>query len=383
MAFPAFMTHFSVLKDPRIERTKRHYLMDILTLALLALLCGARGWEDMEAFGQAKEDWLRRALGLDLPNGIPSEDTFRRVFARLDPEEMGRCFRAWVEGLRTLTRGEVIALDGKKLRHSFDTATGQAAIHMVSAWATECGLALGQVKVDDKSNEIVALPALIRLLNLVGCLVTIDAMGCQKAIARLIVQKQGEYLLGLKENQPALYEAVRLFFEDARAHDFYAKDAQQKIAFRYYQTLEKDHGRIETRRVWMVEGQEIAWLDPDGEWAGLNSIVMVESERQVGQKTPTRETRFFISSVRGSVKKVANGVRAHWGIENRLHYVLDVAFEEDGCPIARDYSPENLATMRHVVLNLLRHNKTLTGSIKSRSKRAGWDNDYLLKALIN
>lgn len=376
------VTHFAILQDPRIDRSKQHSLLDIVVIAFCAMLCGAEGWEDMEDFGKAKQDWLQERLDLELANGIPSDDTFRRLFARLDPEQFGRCFLSFAQSLHTYTRGEVIALDGKAVRHSFDAATGQAAIHLVSAWATESGLALGQVKVDSKSNEITAIPALLKLLDISGCVITIDAMGCQRAIAKQIVDKKGDYVFSLKGNQSTLHDDVKVFFEDARAHDFYQKNEDRRITHGYYETVEKDHGRIETRRCWMVQGEQLDWLWQKEQWAGLYSIGAVESERRSAEKT-TLETRYFISSLRGSVKKFARAVRAHWGIENRLHWTLDMAFGEDACGIWQDHAPENLATLRKMVLNLLRQEKTNKRGLKAKGKRAGWDKDYLLRLLIS
>lgn len=386
MTLPPLLPHFCVLKDPRIERTKKHSLVDILTIAFCSVLCGAEGWEDMEAFGLAKEAWLQARLGLLLENGIPSEDTFRRLFARLDPEAFSRCFVAWVQTFRTLTKGELIAIDGKALRHSFDTATGQAAIHLVSAWASESGLSLGHVKVEDKSSEITAIPALLKLLDITGCVITTDAMGCQKTIARQIKEQKGDWLFSLKGNQRSLHQDVKTFFEDARANDFFPNNPDQRIAYRYQETTEKDHGRIETRRCFMVEGIEIAWLSQKDDWCGLQSIGAVECERRVlhpsgerSQDKVTCETRYFISSLSGSVKRFAHAVRAHWGIENRLHWVLDVAFDEDGCPIAIDHGPENYATLRKTALILLKQDRVTKAGIKAKSKKAGWDDNYLLK----
>lgn len=384
MPLPSMIQHFAVLQDPRIDRTKQHLLLDIVVIAFCAVLCGAEGWEDMETFGQAKEAWLKERLGLELPHGVPSDDTFRRLFARLDPEEFGRCFLSFSQSLHTYTRGEVIALDGKTVRHSFDAATGQAAIHLVSAWATESGLCLGQVKVDSKSNEITAIPALLKLLDITGCVITTDAMGCQKAVAKQIIAKKGEYVLALKGNQSNLHEDVKLFFEDARAQGFYQRNEERRIAHRYYETTEKDHGRIETRRCWLVSTEPLDFLRGQEEWEGLKSIGAVESERRVassvGEKV-TKETRYFLSSLSGSARKFAQAVRAHWGIENRLHWVLDVAFDEDECGIWQDHAPENLATLRKVALNLLRQDKKKAG-IRAKSKLAGWDSDYLLQVLI-
>jgi predicted transposase YbfD/YdcC len=371
---PSLLSHFTSLPDPRIERSKEYPLVDILAIAICAVLSGAEDYVAMQEFGEARKDWLADRFGL--ASGIPSHDTFRRVFSLLDPQEFGKCFMAWTQALHEHTKGEVIALDGKTLRHSFDTATGQAAIHLVSAWATKQGLCLGQVKVSDKSNEITAIPALLKLLDIKGCLVTIDAMGCQKAIAAQIIDGGGDYLLSLKGNQTSLHEDVRLFFEDARAHAFFQKNPDQRINYQYAEKREKDHGRIERRRVWMVEGDEIAWLQQKEQWKGLSSLVAVQSERRIGEKI-TLETRYFLSSLSGSVTKVARGVRTHWGIENGLHYTLDVAFGEDASRLRKDHAPENFATLRRIALNLLKREKSLRVGVKNKRHKAGWDTRYL------
>jgi len=259
------LQYLTALKDPRVDRTKRHKLVDVVAIGLCAVLCGAEGWEDMEDFGLLKEEWLRRELGLELPHGIPSDDTFRRVFGRLDAGALNKGIVAWIGSLRKQGKGEVIALDGKTARHSYDLLSGQAAIHLVSAWATESGLALGQVKVDKKSNEIVALPELLRLLDISGCIVTIDAMGCQKEIARQIIAKRGDYVLALKGNQEGLHQAVIDLFADAGANGFYHKDPARRIEHETYETLEKDHGRIEKRRYTLISGRHVAELTQAGE----------------------------------------------------------------------------------------------------------------------
>ncbi len=375
-----FRQHFEALDDPRVDRTKWHALMDILLIALCTLLCGGEGWEDMEEFGRAKESWLRETLGLELANGIPGDDTYRRVFGRLNPEQFAACFVAWVRSFQERVAGDIIALDGKTLRHSFDTATGQAAIHMVNAWAVESGLALGQAKVDGKTNEITALPGLIKLLDIAGCIVTADAMGCQKAIARQIVGQKGNYVLALKGNQASLHADVQLFFEDAIAHDFYEKDPNRRIAYDYHETLEKDHGRLERRRYWVVGGDQINWLAQKEDWVGLHTLCAVESERRIGD-TVTRETRYFISSLEGSAAQLARPIRAHWRIENSLHYVLDVSLGEDACGIWKDNAPENMGTLRRIVASLLKKERSSKRGVKARAKRAAWDDTYLLKVL--
>jgi len=378
MPLPAFLDHFSDLPDPRVERGKHHSLLSLLTIAFCAVLCGAEGWEDMTTFGQARQDWLQTHLGLDLPFGIPSPDTFRRVFSRLDPEAFGTCFRAWVQTLRRKSKGEVIALDGKVVRHSFDTAFGQTALHLVSAWASENRLVLGAVSTEDKSNEITAFPRLLRLLDITGCIVTIDAMGCQKTIASQIIGQKGDYVLALKGNHTHLAEDVERFFERAEAHKF------ADLSVRACETGEKDHGRIETRRcvVITLAENDLFFGDVQAEWAGLRSLVRIESVRQIGEKSTT-ERRYFLSSLTGSAKRVLRAVRSHWGIENALHHVLDVSLNEDACRIRRDHAAENMAGLRHVALNLLRQDTTHKRGIKARQKQAGWDETYLLKVLTN
>lgn len=377
-----FVSYLEKLKDPRVERTKKHKLVDIVAIGLCAVICGAEGWDDMEDFGQSKEWWLRSILGLELPNGIPSDDTFRRVFGRLNPQGLGDCMAQWLRTLRGRKAGETIAVDGKTARHSYDTLTGQPAIHLVSAWATESGLALGQVKVDSKSNEITAIPKLLKLLDIAGCTVTTDAMGCQKEIVRQIRKQQGDYVLALKANQGGLHEAVEFLFEDARANDFFAKDPRRRIEHYHHKTIDKDHGRIETRRYWVISGRHVAELPQAQEWEGLGSVAMVESTRRIGDET-TVERRYFISSHESSGSKVARAIREHWRVENGLHYVLDVALGEDACDIWKDNGAENMATLRRAAVSLLRQDTTSRRGIKARVKRAGWDTDYLFRVLSN
>lgn len=360
--------HFGKLEDPRIDRTKLHLLSDIVTIAICGVICDADGWVDIENYGTAKYDWLKTFLAL--PNGIPSHDTFGRVFARIDPTQFQNCFIRWMRNIYRLTNGEVVPIDGKTLRHSFDTTIDQSPIHIVSAWATANRLVLGQLKVDDKSNEITAIPELLKVLDIAGCIVTIDAMGCQKSIAAQIIEQKGDYVLALKGNQDTLYEDVRVLFTQLLANDNPNLD--------YYETYEENHGRSELRRYWTTSALDT--LRTREFWRGLATIGMVEAERSVNGET-TLEQRYYILSLPNNAKAFGYAVRSHWGIENAVHWVLDIAFREDECRIRMDHGPENFAVLRHIALNLLRQETTYKGSIKSKRHRAGWNDAYLAKVL--
>lgn len=372
LAASSFEDHFASLSDPRCPHApnQRHELMDMLVIAVCAVICGAEGWEDIEEYGKAQADWF--AALLTLPHGIPSHDTFQRVLSRLDPDELTHCFLSWTRALSALSGGDIVALDGKTLRHSFDRASSQVAIHMVSAWSSTNRLVLGQVKVEDKSNEITAIPKLLKLLDLAGSTVTIDAMGCQKAIAQVITAKDADYVLALKKNHGTLYEDVQVFFDDVQSTTFTG------IEPAYVETVEGDHGRIDTRRYWVTS--DIAWLGATASWANLQSIGRVESRRELGEEVEV-ETRYFITSLPADGPRFADAVRQHWGIENSLHWVLDVSFDEDACRIRKDQGAQTFSVLRHIALNLLRQESSHKRGIKARRKRAGWDRDYLLQVL--
>ena len=360
---------FAPVSDPR-RSNARHRLFDIFVIALCAVISGAEGWEDMEEYGQAQVEWFQQFLAL--PHGIPSHDTFRRVLSRLKPDELTQCFVNWVAALRESLDGEIVAIDGKTLRRSFDQAASQGAIHMVSAWANAHRLVLGQLKVDDKSNEITAIPQLLRLLELEGASVTIDAMGCQKESAKTITAQGAEYVLALKDNHPTLHREVQLFFEDVKADRF------DHITSARHTTTDADHGRLETRHYWITS--DIECLGVKGSWANITSIGMVESHRDVGGAVSS-EQRFFLTSLPCDAVRFAHAVREHWGVENALHWVLDVSFREDDCRIRQGNGAQNMAVLRHMALNLLRREAGHKRGIKARRKRAGWDRDYLFQVL--
>lgn len=363
--------HFSELEDPR-RYNKRHLLHDIIVIAICAAICGADDWVAVEEFGRAKRSWFGKFL--ELPHGIPSHDTFGDVFGLLDPEQFRRSFIQWVQAVNEITGGQVVPIDGKKLRRSHDKTRGKKAIHMVSAWAAENHVVLGQIKVDDKSNEITAIPQLLDLLEISGCIVTIDAMGCQRKIARKIVEeKDADYVLALKGNQSGLFEDVKGLFERAEEIEFENCD--------YHRTEEEGHGRLEVRECWTLSDSEyLVGIRSLADWWGLQTVIMVKSERFVGGKK-SEESRYYISSLSDNAKQALGAVRGHWGIENKVHWVLDIAFREDECRIRKGNGSQNFAVLRHIALNLLKQEKTAKCGVKNKRLKAGWDEDYLLKVL--
>jgi predicted transposase YbfD/YdcC len=366
----SLLKHFESVEDPRDNRGKDHLLLDMIVIAICAVISGGESWEDIALYGKSKQEWLRTFL--TLPNGIPCDDTFGRVFARLDPEQMQNSFISWVKAVSEQLTAEVIAIDGKTLRHSYDRGEGKGAIHMVSAWASANRLVLGQRKVDDKSNEITAIPELLKILEINGCIVTIDAMGCQKEIASAIQQKGADYVLSLKGNQAGLFEDVQWLFEQAVSTNFV------DVVHDFSQSINKGHGRLEIRRCWTLSNLDYLVQLPL--WSGLQTIAMVQNERRLNGKVSI-ENRYYISSLPCNASLVANAVRTHWSIENCLHWVLDVSFREDDSRIRKDNAPENMAVLRHFALNLISRDKSSKSTMKAKRKKAAWDHAYLIKLL--
>jgi predicted transposase YbfD/YdcC len=361
-----FFSHFQIIRDPRIERTKKHPLESILFLAICAVICGADHWSEIEQFGEDKEDWLRRYV--ELPHGIPSHDTIGRVFALLDPEEFQKCFTNWIRSIFHCTQGQVIAIDGKTLRRSHDRSKGMGALHLVQAWASENHLMLGAVKTEGDSNEIPAIPELLKILDLKGAIVTLDAMGTQTEVAEKIVEKGADYVMSLKGNHGLLHEDVRTYWADEKL----LAEADS------YEVVEKGHGRIEQRRYWMTN--DVDWLETEADWSGLRSMGMVEAQRTV-EGQATTERRYYLSSLKADARELAKAIRSHWGIENGLHWVLDIAFREDECRVRMGHAAQNFALLRRLAVNLLKQEKGAKVGIKGKRLKAGWGSAYLEKVL--
>lgn len=364
----ALLKHFQNLNDPRVERTKRYPLIEIIFLIISATVSGCEGWKSVRDFGMMKLDWLKQFLPYE--NGIPVDDTIARVMRKLDTKQFESCFINWMSDVAIATEGDVIAIDGKTLRRSYDTASGKSAIHMVSAWSSANGVVLGQEKTDEKSNEITAIPTLLNSLAIKGCLVSIDAMGCQKSIAKQIVEKKADYLLALKGNQGKLHDEIKSFFSIAESEDFV------NIEHDFYEETDAGHGRIETRRAYVISANKYKKLIPTfSEWKKLNSIVMIKSERDNG-KTTSAEVRYYISSGIADARTFLDASRKHWGVENALHWTLDVTFREDESRIRKDAAPENYAIFRHIALNIIRKNTTTEASVKRKRHMAALDDKF-------
>jgi predicted transposase YbfD/YdcC len=361
---------FELIQDHRSTRTLLHQLSDILTIAVLSGLAGGIGWEDMNLYGLSKHTWL--STFLPLPNGIPSPDTFRRVFEKINPKQFELCFEAWVREILGDFLPKFIAIDGKELRGSYDRESDVDALHLVSAWSSESQLVLAQVKVSDKSNEITAIPFLLDAFNGEDSIVTIDAMGTQKKIAAKINEQKGDYILSLKANHPTLFNDVSDWFESLQSENTLPPPLEH--------TTEAGHHRIEIRKYWTFSLDQLPILYQSDEWAGLQSIVVVERTRHLWKKT-THEIQFYLSSLPSDSPYTTRAIRQHWGIENSLHWVLDVTFKEDACRVRSLHAPHNLALVRRFALNALNCEHTFKGSLKQKSKRAAMDNDYMITLL--
>lgn len=363
---------FGDIYDPRVQNRCDYPLLEVITIAICATLAGADGWTDMELFGKSKASWLKQFLKLE--KGIPSHDTFGDVFGMIDGDEFQRSFVRWVEGIFTVTQGEVVAIDGKTARRSYDKAIGKDAIHMVSAWASANGIVLGQRKVDDKSNEITAIPELLDLLSITGCIVTIDAMGCQKKIAQKIRDKQADYVLAVKDNQGKLHQDIQDWFAYAEKTEF------NSIHHDYHKQVSKAHGRLEIRQCWVIDDPiAFEYIRHYEGWTDLSAIVCLKRDRRMAD-TIQQETAYYITSLKGNAQKILTATRCHWSIENSLHWVMDVTFREDASRIRKDNSSQNIVVLRHIALNILKKDKS-KGSLRQKRYKATLDDTFLAKLL--
>jgi predicted transposase YbfD/YdcC len=363
---------FGDIHDPRVQGRCDYPLIDIITIAICAVIAGANSWTESETFGKSKEQWLKQFLPLE--KGTPSHDTFGDIFRRIDAEEFQRSFMRWVKRVFTVTQGQVIAIDGKTVRRSHDKTIGQDAIHMVNAWASTNGITLGQRKVADKSNEITAIPELLRLLNVTGCIVTIDAIGCQKDIAQSIRDKQADYVLRVKANQKRLHQDLVDWFDYAQQMQF------QNMQHDYHETINKAHGRIEIRRCWVIaDPLAFEHIRHYEGWPDLHAIVCVYRERRLPDKVE-HETAYYISSLSPDARQILAATRHHWCVENALHWVLDVTFREDDSRVRKDNGPQNFTVLRQIALNMLKTDAS-KGSLRQKRYRAALEEDFLLQIL--
>lgn len=369
----SLLSHFNELPDPRVDRTKHYPLIEIIFLVISATISGSEGWKAIKDFGDIKLDWLRKFLPFE--SGIPVDDTIARVMRRLDTKAFQNCFVNWMQAIVEHTENDIVAIDGKTLRRSHDHSSGKSAIHMVSAWSNANGVVLGQEKTAEKSNEITAIPKLLEVLELKNCIVTIDAMGCQSEIAKAIVSKKADYVLALKGNQGHFAKDVKMFFESALENEF------NNIPNDCYDEIDAGHGRIEHRQCWVIDPSQYKECFSDfGKWVGLKSIAMIKSRREIQGKV-TEEFRFYISSCAPNSKTLMNAVRKHWGVENCLHWVLDVTFREDESRIRVGSAPENLAVIRHMAMNTIKKDTSLKASVKRKRARAALCDDYRTKII--
>ena len=362
--------HFSDLPDPR-RREGIYPLVNIVVIALCAVIGGADDFVSIAGWGRMKKKWL--ATFLDLGAGIPSHDRFNAIFKAIKPAEFEKCLLRWITALHEITDGQVIAIDGKTLRRSFDAASSKAAIHMVSAWATANHISLGQVVVDEKSNEITAIPKLLEILDISGCLVTIDAMGCQREIAQQVVDQKADYVLAVKDNQPSLYAAIRDFFTE------HVEDEWQSILHRRHETHDKDHGRVDDRYYYLAKLPEDFPLKE--KWPGLKAIGMAVRVTEYKDGRASDDVRYYITSRYTSGQRFAQAVRGHWGVENALHWQLDVTFQEDQCRIRKGHADANFSLLRRASLSLLKNNRSQKVGVKNKRLCAAWDETYLMEVL--
>ena len=368
------LSHFESLEDPRVDRTKRYPLIEIIFLIISATISGCDGWKSIRDFGLLKLDWLKQFLPYE--NGIPVDDTIARLMRKLNTKQFANCFTRWIQAVTQVTEGDVIAIDGKTLRRSFDARDEKSAIHMVSAWSTANGVVLGQEKTAEKSNEITAIPELLNSLAIQGCIVTIDAMGCQKNIAEQIVKQKGDYLLSLKGNQGNFHEEVESFLTIAKKADF------KNVDHDFHEEVDAGHGRVEVRRAYAVDFKKYKKHLPSGaQWKKLTSVILVETTREA-RNFKTHDRRFYISSCQPSAELLLNASRKHWAIENSLHWTLDVTFREDESRIRKEAAPENYAIFRHIALNIIRRNTSIDASVKRKRHMAAL-NDDVRTTLIN